>query len=212
MPRKNAPTTALDPYLARLGAELVGRNRTVLAGDAAEVRDLALCGLLFLHYKNPKSALDGWDAMILAGRHGIPAPLWAIDLLEEAALKSKTERIDLGVALGFKGIGKGQTKKSEVQRRLQADLSTNLCMRVRKLIGQGTRPMAACRIVATQLNQSPIDSWNTTGYILRRPNAETLQRTYRRWEKTLGQHMAMIDSYIDTQPLNLNDTYLAILS
>ena len=111
-PKPRSADAQPDPYLARLCAELLAENVSV--GDAADVRGLGLCGLIILHHKNPKSPLDGWEAMILAGRHGIPAPLWAIELLEEAALKSKTERIDLGVALGFKGIGRGQTKKSEV--------------------------------------------------------------------------------------------------
>jgi len=196
-----------DPFLARLDDELAKEDPK---GSADLVRTQALATLICLHYKNPKSAFDGWNAMILAGRHGIPAPLWAIDLLEKAALDSIAGLTDLQVALGFRGKGKGQTRKSDVQRRLQAQLHDLLCTRVRKLIRLGKSSTAACRMVANHLKQTP--DWNKSTYVLRAPNAETLLKRYRQWEKACGQGLALMDEGFDSLPSDGKDKFLRMFT
>lgn len=205
MKRKHVPTTALDPFLARLDSELAKEDP---AGRAGDLRAQSLATLICLHYKNPKSAFDAWNAMILAGKLEIPIPLWAVDLLEKAALNSIVENTDLGVALGLKGIGKGQTKKSEVWQRVQAHFHETLCMRVRKLISMGIPLTAACHKVANQLERKGIDSLNHSGYKLKKPNWETLQRRYRKWERSCGQEIILMDEAFDALPAASKEEFL----
>lgn len=212
MSKKKKPTPRIDAEkpdldLARLDVELA---KELPPGKATDERDQALGTLLAIHYQNPKTAFDGWCAMILSGRCGIPTPLWAIDILEKAALRSMAGLTDLDVALGFKGSGKGQTKKSDGQQRWQAILHDILCTRVRKLIHLGKSPTDACRMVASRLKKTP--DWNPSAYALKAPNPETLLRIYRRWAKRNSPALTLIDEGFDSLVRTSKNEFISILS
>ena len=134
-----------DPYLKLLDDALDKNPQN------DTVRNQSLSSLLALHYKNPKRPFDGYNAVILAGRGGIPAPPWAIELLQQAAADCIKEGYDLAAVLGFKGSGKGQTKNADVRVRLQDQLREQLCLNVRRLVLLGKSSNDACRMVADQL-------------------------------------------------------------
>jgi hypothetical protein len=165
-------------------------------GDVLSARFLRLAKLLALHVEYKKTPHDGWKATLLAGRLRIPAPTWAIDLLEKAerdAIKridDKGGKIDISIALGFKGQGKGESKNAPVQRGLQDEHHELLCWSVRMLVAFGIPLKSACEMVARKLKQTP--DWNETAYPLRAPNPESLQRRYHKWEKRRGEEVLSI--------------------
>lgn len=187
MPKISAQS---DEYFIFLNAELEKEQ----AKGALSARFVRLGVLLALHADDKKTPNDGWKATLLAGRLGIPAPTWAIELLEEAEHdaitgKGKGESKRLDVLLGFKGQGKGGGKLSAVQKGLQATLHEYLCWSVRTLVASNVSVAAACRMVAKKLASNPKPS---SEYSLRHPNAETLKKIYAKWQKERGEEVLSI--------------------
>lgn len=181
-----------DPYCALLNAEL--EKEQAIGRLSARFGRLTI--LLALHVDSKKTPNDGWKATLLAGRLGIPAPTWAIELLEQAehdALRgtdAKGEKIDIATALGFKGRGKGGQKNAPVQRAVQENLHEHLCLSVQMLVAFGEPFLSACEMVAKQLKATP--DWNDTVYPLRAPNPESLAGIYREWEQERGDEVLSI--------------------
>jgi hypothetical protein len=200
-----------DAYLQLLLTE-VEKERA--KGNMPSARLVRLGTLLAFHDGNKKTAHDGWKATLLAGRLGIPAPTWAIDLLEKAdraAIKGIDEngkKNDIAILLGFKGQGKGESKNSAVQRGLQSHHHEILCSCVRMLVAFGLPLKSACEMTARKLKQIP--DWNDTTYPLHAPNPESLQRIYRKWEKMRGEEVLSIyDKGLASVPREVQEKMLA---
>lgn len=193
-----------DPTFTQLETEL---DKERSKGSTLSARFVRLGTLLALHCQVEKTANDGWKATLLAGLIGIPAPMWAIDKLEQAERESIAGLTDIQVALGFKGQGKGQLKNASVQRGLQDKLHEDLCLSVRFLVSSGESVKSACRRVAKKLKETP--DWNDTVYPLRAPNPESLRRVYRKWEKDRGEEvLGLIDKGFDSVPCTVREMFL----
>lgn len=209
MPNRKLPEQ--DPFGTLLTTE-IEQERTKATGCSARTLQLGL--LLALHVQDKKTPHDGWNATLLAGRLGIPAPLWAIDLLEKAYRDSirgtdeKGEMIRIATALGFEGQGKGGLKKAAVQRSRHERLHEDLCTSVRWLLFYGEPLKTACEKVVAKLKKTP--DWNDTVYPLRVPNPESLKRAYKNWEKERGEDvLAVLDKTFDSFSREAREKFLA---
>jgi hypothetical protein len=201
MPKNSAHP---DPFFTLLQTE-IEKERS--KGSTLSARYVRLAVLLALHCEDEKTTNDGWQATVLAGHIGIPAPMWAIEKLEQAERDSIAGFTDIEVALGFKGKGKGQLKNCPVQRRVQDKLHEELCFSVRLLISSGESIKSACQRVAKKLKEVP--DWNDTVYPLRAPNPESLRRAYRKWEKDRGREvLGIIDKGIGSIPQAVKEMVL----
>ena len=203
-------STQPDHFFTLLNTE-IEKERAKGGVRSARFQRLAL--LLALHADDRKTPHDGWKATLLAGRLGIPAPAWSIDLLERAERESlrgtdeKGEKIDIATALGFKGRGKGGQKKAPVQRRLQDNHHEHLCWTVRVLVAFGEPLKSACEMTARKLITTP--DWNDTVYPLRAPKPESLEKAYSKWEKERGEEVLSIyDKSLASVPYELRQVFL----
>jgi hypothetical protein len=177
-----------DPYLTLLKSEL---EKERAAGNTLSPRFERTAGLFALHVNDKKGGFEAWKASLFAGRLGIPAPIGAIDVLENAeriALNDLDEKggqkIGIDTLLGFKGQGKGGGRNSPVQTSLQENLRETLCHSVRLLVATGVPLVTACKEVARKLKTIPK---LPSEYRLKYPNAETLRKMYSKWEKDRGE-------------------------
>jgi len=177
-----------DSYFTLLQSEL---SRERAAGSTLTPRFARIATLLALHTDDKKGGFAAWKATLFAGRLGIPAPIWAIDILENAErialndLKEKGgQKVGIDTLLGFKGQGKGGGRNSPVQTSLQDNLREYLCNSVRLLVATGVPLVAACKAVARKLRTIPK---LRSEYRLRYPNAESLRKMYSKWEKDRGE-------------------------
>ncbi len=201
-----------EDHFGTLLTSEIEKERTKANGSSARVLPL---GLLFaLHKQSEKTTHDGWNATLLAGRLGIPAPLWAIDLLQKAYHDSirgtdeKGEVVRIATALGFAGQGKGGLKKAPLQRARQERLHEHLFTMVRWLLFYGEPLKAACEKVAKKLTGT--EDWNDTVYPLRAPNPESLMKAYRSWEKNRGEEvLSLLDKGFAALPREAREKILA---
>jgi hypothetical protein len=127
-------------------------------------------------------------AMLRAGEIGIPAPIWAVKLVNKAINDYITspDVKSLDVALGFKGKGTGKTRAAEAPQRLHKVMKERLCARVHKLVGKGLSKTEACRQVAGEVKalfNTSSSLWATNCYSIKPPNADTLLDYYEEWKK-----------------------------
>ena len=196
-----------DDFFVLLNTEI---EKERAQGNVPATRLIKLGALLALHADDRKTAHDGWKATLLAGRLGIPAPTWAIDLLEKAEHDAitnyegkKGEKIGIDILLGFKGQGKGGGKNSPVQKGLQATLREYLCYSVRFLVSTGVPIETACRMVTKKLATIPKPP---VEYSLRYPNAETLKKAYYKWQTERGKEVLSIyDEGFASMPRDLRE-------
>lgn len=193
-----------DSYFKKLETEIdLDRSK----GLKFSARFVRLATLMALHCGDEKTTFDGWKATLLAGRIGIPAPMWAIEKLEQAERDAIAGLTDIEVALGFKGQGKGQLKNAPVQRAIQQKLHEDLCYSVRLLVSFGVSIKSACQRVARRLKDTP--DWNDTVYPLRAPNPESLRKAYHKWEKDRGEEMlGLIDKGFALCPPTIKELFL----
>lgn len=164
-----------DPFLSRLDA---AAEQKPPAGMDVKYHNEAIATLYCLAYSEHKTGFDAFKAVVLSGRLGLPAPSWAIDLLEKAGNDTASGRTTLDVALGFRGEGSGGTKRAAVPQHLHAMYYETWCRAVLTLVRKGRTPEEACRLVAETL-QTP--DWNHSAYEIKPPSAETLLDHYKIW-------------------------------
>ena len=197
--RKNS--TQPDHFFTLLNTE-IEKERAM--GGLLSARFYRLALLMALHVDDKKGGFEAWRATLIAGRLRIPAPIWAIDLLEKVerdaleGVTKKSETFEMDTLLGFKGRGKGGTKNSSVQQSRQAKQREELCCAVRLLISVGQPLETACTLVALKFKSLTKPE---TRYTVRAPNAETLKGTYKKWEEERGEDV-----------LSAYDTALASIS
>jgi hypothetical protein len=209
MPNRKLPEQ--DHFGTLLTTE-IDKERTKANGSSARLLPLGL--LLALHEQSEKTPHDGWNATLLAGRLRIPAPLWAIDLLQKAYHDSirgtdeKNETVRIATALGFAGQGKGGLKKAPLQRALQEKLHEDLFTMVRWLLFYGEPLKTACGKVAKTLKGR--EDLTDTVYPLRAPNPESLMKAYRNWEKKRGEEvLSLLDKGFASLPHAAREKFLA---
>lgn len=178
-----------DSYFTLLQSELAKERAS---GPTLTTRFMRIATLLALHTDDKKGGFEAWKAVLIAGRLGLVAPVWAIDLLEKVehqaieGVDAKGNKRSIGILLGFEGKGKGGGKTSPVQVSLQAQQREILCYSVRLLVDTGESIKSACRIVAKKFQALPLDE---TSYPLGRPKPESLAKAYREWEKERGEEV-----------------------
>ena len=203
MPKKNFDKQ--DHFFTQLETE-IDKERS--RGSSLSAHFVRLATLMALHCQDEKTTNDGWKAALLAGRIGIPAPMWAIEKLEQAERDSIAGFTEIDVALGFKGQGKGQLKNAPAQRSQQEKLREELCTSVRLLVSSGESITSACAMVAKKLEET--GDWNDTVYPLRAPNSESLRRAYCKWEKDRGEEvLGIMDKAFDSFPKAAMEAFLA---
>ncbi|BCA55315.1 hypothetical protein W02_24550 [Nitrospira sp. KM1] len=187
MPDGSRRKSSLDKsFDMKLNEELQKATRKNEKGNE---RTEILTTLICLDTKGQKTTPDAWQATILAGQLGIPAPQWAIELLRQASIDAVKGVVDIGVSLGYEGRGKGKKKAVAVQQNLQAHLHDDLCLQVRHLLKSGKSRAEAFKTVSAQLK----GDWNPSSYYMKPPTAETLKKIYTRWDKKNGQLLTMIE-------------------
>ncbi len=199
----NPQTT--DPFLAFLDEQL--------EGEAEPWRREAILSLYECHYTEPKTPFLATSAMVSAGLLGIAAPMWAVKLFK-AATNDRITSPDiksLDIALGFKGEGTGKTKAAEVPQRVRKNMLEVLCQAVHKLVIGGLSKTEACRQVAKQVKalfrkdgDTSSSLWTTNCYGIKPPNADTMLRQYRKWEKHL-KHIDEIAASVTPGETDLED-------
>jgi hypothetical protein len=186
MPKK---PQAKDPFLASLDEE------SDRSGKADTWRTEAIASLYVYHHAESKTSFSAISAMVLAGKIGIPAPMWAVELVEKAITDFMRGGGPLDIAFGFKGEGTGNTKGAEARQRLRKLMLEMLCARVHQLVADGLSKTKACRQVARQVKglsklNGKVDTfpWYDGQYKIELPNADTLlKRWYPIWEKNMGE-------------------------
>lgn len=175
---------ATDTFLASLDELSEG------CGEAEPWRAQAIATLYGCHYIEPKTPFLGITAMVRAGQIGIPAPIWAVKLVDEAINDYIRRGSSLDIAFGFKGEGTGKTRGAEARQRLRKVMLESLCSSVHKLVVGGLSKTKACKQVAQQVkalgrlqHNSNTTLWYNNSYNIQTPNADTLLDHYRTWEQ-----------------------------
>jgi hypothetical protein len=184
MPKK---PQAKDPYEASLD-EQFEKCGALESRHAQGLLNLYIC-----HLQKPRTPFLAMNAMVLAGEIGIPAPMWAVKLINKAIHDYITspDVKSLDIALGFKGKGTGKTRGAEAPQRLRKVMLERLCARVHILVAGGRSKTEACRLVSREVKalfsadgNSSSSLWVTNCYGIKPPNEETLLRLYRKWEES----------------------------
>jgi hypothetical protein len=200
MPKKNKNLQATDAFLASLD------EQSERLGEVEPLRREAIVGLYCCHYAEPRTPFSAMTAMVLAGQIGIPAPMWAIKLVD-AAINDYITSPDvksLDIALGFKGKGTGKRRSAEAPQRLRKVMLEGLCMSVHKLVVAGLPKIEACRQVARQakapfsIKGTTTSLWFTNCYSIKPPNADTLFDHYQEWEKEQRHLNKIVAAVSDT--------------
>ena len=188
-----------DPYLDYLDTQLDQDD------GADPARKQALVTLLALQLQQSRSGFDALSAIVLAVRYHLQPPSWAMTLLANALDEAICQGVSLDAALGLRGSGRGATKRSGAQQRAKGVLHERMFLQVRKLVLAEKSLTAACKIVAKQFEKS---GWNTTAYSLKAPNAKTLQKLYRQWDRTVGPTLSVLDGSFRALPEDQQDKVL----